>query len=54
MHLTTGNMRFQCPWYSRDFAHRTALCTHIKTHDNKIDRILQEVAEEMRAEIETV
>ena len=39
-------MQHECPHCGRVFSRRTALRNHIKTHDNKIDRILEEIAEE--------
>jgi uncharacterized Zn-finger protein len=47
-------MHFQCPWCLRDFTRRAALRNHIKTHDSKIDRILQEIVQENRDELEIV
>ena len=39
-------MQHQCSHCKRVFSHRSALRNHIKTHINKIDRILEKIAEE--------
>ena len=38
----------------RDFTWYTALYNYIKTHNSKIDRILQEIVQENRDELEMV
>ena len=39
-------MTFQCPHCSRDFSRRAALRNHMRTHENVIERYLQEIEEE--------
>jgi len=39
-------MPHECPHCERVFSRRTALRNHIKTHGSRIDRILEEIAEE--------
>src|SRR6266487_3233270 len=39
-------MRFHCPYCTRDFTRRAALRNHVKTHDTKVDKALQRIAEE--------
>ena len=39
-------MQHQYPYCERVFSHRSALRNHIKTHINKIDRILEKIVEE--------
>ena len=43
-------MRFHCPYCTRDFTRRAALRNHIKTHDTKVDKALQRIAEEAALE----
>ena len=39
-------MPYECPHCGRVFSRRTALSNHTKTHGSRIDRILEEIAEE--------
>ena len=39
-------MPHECSHCGRVFSRRTALRNHIKTHGSRIDRILEEIAEE--------
>jgi uncharacterized Zn-finger protein len=39
-------MTFQCPHCSRDFSRRASLRNHMRTHENVIERYLQEIEEE--------
>jgi hypothetical protein len=39
-------MKYECPHCIRVFSRRTALRNHIKTHGSRIDKILEEIAEE--------
>src|SRR2546421_582471 len=43
-------MRFHCPYCTRDFTRRAALRNHVKTHDTKVDKALQRIAEEAALE----
>jgi len=43
-------MRFHCPNCTRDFTRRAALRNHVKTHDTKVDKALQRIAEEAALE----
>src|SRR2546421_3758153 len=43
-------MRFHCPYCTRDFTRRAALRNYVKTHDTKIDKALQRIAEEVALE----
>ena len=43
-------MHFHCPYCTRDFTCRAALRNHIKTHDTKVDKALQRIAEEAALE----
>ena len=43
-------MRFHCSYCTRDFTRRAALRNHIKTHDTKVDKALQRIAEEAALE----
>ena len=43
-------MCFHCPYCTRDFTHRAALRNHVKTHDTKVDKALQRIAEEAALE----
>src|SRR6266480_4600773 len=47
-------MQYQCPHCERVFSRRSALRNHIKTHINKIDRILEKIAEESTHCIEMI
>src|SRR2546429_6859519 len=47
-------MQYQCPHCERVFSRRSALRNHIKTHINKIDRILEKIAEESSHDIEMI
>ena len=39
-------MQFQCPHCERTFSRRAALRNHVKTHESRIDKILEEIQEE--------
>ena len=39
-------MPHECPYCRRVFSHYTALRNYIKTHDSRINRILEEIIEE--------
>ena len=43
-------MCFHCPYCTRDFTRCTALRNHVKTHDTKVDKALQRIAEEAALE----
>src|SRR5256886_9681061 len=47
-------MQYQCPHCERVFSCRSALRNHIKTHINKIDRILEKIAEESSHDVEMI
>jgi hypothetical protein len=47
-------MQHQCSHYERVFSHCSALRNHIKTHINKIDRILEKIAEESTHDVEMI
>ena len=47
-------MQYQCPHCERVFSRRSALRNHIKTHINKIDRILEKIAEESSHDVEMI
>src|SRR5256886_14232355 len=47
-------MQYQCPHCERVFSRRSALRNHIKTHINKIDRILEKIAEESSHDVEII
>src|SRR2546429_6460998 len=47
-------MQYQCPHCERVFSRRSALRNHIKTHINKIDRILEKIAEESTHNIKMI
>src|SRR5438874_748932 len=47
-------MQYQCPHCERVFSRRSALRNHIKTHINKIDRILEKIAEESTYDVEMI
>src|SRR6266513_2362307 len=47
-------MQYQCSHCERVFSHRSALRNHIKTHINKIDRILEKIAEESSHDVEMI
>ena len=39
-------MTFQCPHCTRNFSRRASFRNHIKTHENVIEKYLQEITEE--------
>src|SRR6266480_2000272 len=47
-------MQYQCPHCERVFSCRSALRNHIKTHINKIDRILEKIAEESNHDVKMI
>ena len=47
-------MQYQCSHCERVFSHLSALRNHIKTHINKIDRILEKIAEESTHDVEMI
>src|SRR2546430_17349640 len=47
-------MQYQCPHCERVFSRRSALRNHIKTHIDKIDRILEKIAEESSHNVEMI
>src|SRR6266516_4793414 len=47
-------MQYQCPHCERVFSRRSALRNHIKTHIDKIDRILEKIAEESSHDVEMI
>jgi len=47
-------MQYQCPHCERVFSRRSALRNHIKTHINKIDRILEKIAKESTHDVEMI
>src|SRR2546429_4181489 len=47
-------MQHQCPHCERVFSRHSALRNHIKTHINKIDRILEKIAEESTHDVEII
>src|SRR6266516_2858693 len=47
-------MQYQCPHCERVFSRRSALKNHIKTHINKIYRILEKIAEESTHDVEII
>ena len=47
-------MQHQCSHCERVFSRRSALRNHIKTHINKIDRILEKIAEESTHDVEMI
>src|SRR2546430_17063760 len=47
-------MQYQCSHCERVFSRRSALRNHIKTHINKIDRILEKIAEESSHDVEMI
>ena len=47
-------MQYQCPHCERVFSRRSALRNHIKTHINKIDRILEKIVKESTYNVEMI
>lgn len=41
-------MPFQCPQCLREFQRRAALRNHVKTHENVIDKYIEEIVEERK------
>ena len=39
-------MQYQCPHCTRVFSRHTALRNHVKTHDSRIDKILEQISAE--------
>src|SRR6266480_7764296 len=47
-------MQYQCPHCERVFSRHSALRNHIKIHINKIDRILEKIAEKSTHDVEMI
>src|SRR6266516_3183481 len=47
-------MQYQCPHCERVFSRCSALRNHIKTHIDKIDRILEKIAEKSSHDVEMI